>query len=170
MSTTAYSTDVVLEPADNQRLANLCGQFDEHLRQIERRLGVEVNNRGNSFRVIGDSNSVHAAEEVLRDLYTETETEALDPARVNLHLQQSGVEAKVTEMPGMQDEVIIQTQRGTIRGRGPNQKQYLSAITHHDVNFGIGPAGTGKTFLAVACAVDALEKDKCRRCPASPQN
>lgn len=163
MSTTAYSTDVVLEPADNQRLANLCGQFDEHLRQIERRLGVEVNNRGNSFRVIGDSNSVHAAEEVLRDLYSETETEALDPARVNLHLQQSGVEAKVTEMPGMQDEVIIQTQRGTIRGRGPNQKQYLSAITQHDVNFGIGPAGTGKTFLAVACAVDALEKDKCRR-------
>ena len=163
MSNTAFSTDVVLEPADNQRLANLCGQFDEHLRQIERRLGVEVNNRGNSFRVIGDSVSVHAAEEVLRDLYQETENEALDPAKVNLHLQESGVEAKVTELPGMQDEVFIQTQRGTIRGRGPNQKQYLSAIAQHDVNFGIGPAGTGKTFLAVACAVDTLEKDKVRR-------
>ena len=163
MSTSAHSTDVVLEPADNQRLANLCGQFDEHLRQIERRLGVEVNNRGNSFRVIGDTESVQAAEEVLRDLYNETKTEALDPARVNLHLQESGVESKVTELPGMQDDVFIQTQRGTIRGRGPNQKQYLAAISRHDVNFGVGPAGTGKTFLSVACAVDALEKDQVRR-------
>ena len=163
MSTTAHSTDVVLEPADNQRLANLCGQFDEHLRQIERRLGVEVNNRGNEFRVIGDTQSVQVAEEVLRDLYDETASEFLDPAKVNLHLQQSGVESKVTEIPSLQDEVIIQTQRGSIRGRGPNQKQYLSAIKGHDVNFGIGPAGTGKTFLAVACAVDALERDKIRR-------
>jgi phosphate starvation-inducible PhoH-like protein len=163
LNTNACSTDIILEPADNQRLANLCGQFDEHLRQIERRLGVEVNNRGNSFRVIGDQQSVQAAEGVLRDLYAETESESLDPARVNLHLQQSGVEASVTEMPGLQDEVIIQTQRGTIRGRGPNQKQYLAAIKQHDVNFGVGPAGTGKTFLAVACAVDALERDKVRR-------
>lgn len=163
MSTTAHSTDVVLEPADNQRLANLCGQFDEHLRQIERRLGVEVNNRGNAFRVIGDSSSVQAAEEVLRDLYEETATESLDPAKVNLLLQESGVEASVKEIPGLQDEVIIQTQRGTIRGRGPNQKQYLSAIKRHDVNFGVGPAGTGKTFLAVACAVDAMERDNIRR-------
>lgn len=163
MSSPANSTDIVLEPADNQRLANLCGQFDEHLRQIERRLGVEVNNRGNAFRVIGDSQSVQLAEEVLRELYDETASEALDPAKVSLQLQQSAVETQVTEMPGLQDEVIIQTQRGTIRGRGPNQKQYLSAIKHHDVNFGVGPAGTGKTFLAVACAVDALDRDTVRR-------
>jgi phosphate starvation-inducible PhoH-like protein len=163
LTTPAHSTDVVLEPADNQRLVNLCGQFDEHLRQIERRLGVEINNRGNTFRVIGDSHSVPAAEQVLRELYEETVSVILDPARVNLYLQESGVEAQVTKMPGMQDEVFIQTQRGTIRGRGPNQKQYLAAVTRHDVNFGIGPAGTGKTFLAVACAVDALERDKVRR-------
>lgn len=163
MSTSAHSIDVTFEHADNQRLANLCGQFDEHLRQIERRLGVEVNNRGNTFRVIGEQHSVQAAEGVLRDLYDETSKDSLDPAKVNLYLQESGVQATVTEMPGMQDEVIIQTQRGTIRGRGPNQKQYLHAIKHHDVNFGIGPAGTGKTYLAVACAVDAMERDNIRR-------
>ena len=129
MSTTAYSTDVVLEPADNQRLANLCGQFDEHLRQIERRLGVEVNNRGNSFRVIGDSNSVHAAEEVLRDLYTETETEALDPARVNLHLQQSGVEAAFLNVRRQGQET--QRRHG---GPGPN-----SGGRGHQENVEIAP-------------------------------
>ena len=75
--------EVILEPADNQRLANLCGQFDEHLRQIERRLGVEVNNRGNHFRVVGEQPSVQAAEEVLRQLYDETEKEVLDPSSVN---------------------------------------------------------------------------------------
>ena len=81
LSTSAHSSDIVLEPADNERLANLCGQFDEHLRQIERRLGVEVNNRGNAFRVIGDSRSVQAAEEVLRDLYAETASQVLNPSQ-----------------------------------------------------------------------------------------
>jgi len=163
LSTLAHSINVVLEPEDNQRLANLCGQFDEHLRQIERRLGVEVNNRGNTFRVIGDNDSVEAAEEILRELYKETAVETLSPTKVNLCLQESGVEAQVTEIPGLEDDVFIQTRGGIIRGRGPNQKNYLSAIKHHDVNFGIGPAGTGKTFLAVACAVDALDRDKVRR-------
>ena len=92
--------DVILEPADNQRLANLCGQFDEHLRQIERRLGVEVNNRGNHFRVIGDKPSVQAAEGVLRQLYVETENEVLDPTSINLALQASGVDALVAKGPG----------------------------------------------------------------------
>jgi len=162
LSTTAFSTDIVLEPADNERLANLCGQFDEHLRQIERRLGVEVNNRGNAFRVIGDSRSVRAAEEVLRDLYAETETRTLNPARVNLHLQESGVEALVADITPP-DEVIIQTRRGAVRGRGPHQKQYLRNIAEGDLSFGVGPAGTGKTYLAVASAVDALERETVRR-------
>ena len=154
--------DVILEPADNQRLANLCGQFDEHLRQIERRLGVEVNNRGNHFRVIGDATSVQAAEEVLRQLYRETEAEVLDPTSVNLVLQDSGVDALVTKGPGA-DAVVINTRRGLIRGRGPHQNEYLHNIQSHDLNFGIGPAGTGKTYLAVACAVDALERNQVRR-------
>ena len=154
--------EVILEPADNQRLANLCGQFDEHLRQIERRLGVELNNRGNHFRVIGEHASVQAAEEILRQLYGETEKEVLDPTSVNLALQDSGVDALVTKGPGA-DAVVISTKRGMIRGRGPHQQQYLQSIKDHDLNFGIGPAGTGKTYLAVACAVDAMERNQVRR-------
>lgn len=154
--------EVILEPADNQRLANLCGQFDEHLRQIERRLGVEVNNRGNHFRLIGDRPSLQAAEGVLRHLYIVTEKEVLDPASVNLALQDSGVETLVAKGPGA-DACAISTKRGLIRGRGPHQNAYLENIKNHDLNFGIGPAGTGKTYLAVACAVDALERNQVRR-------
>ena len=154
--------DVILEPADNQRLANLCGQFDEHLRQIERRPGVELNKRGNCFRVIGEPSSLQVAKEVLRHLYDETENEVLDPASINMALQESGIEAMVAKGPGS-DAIIINTKRGLIRGRGPHQNEYLQNIKSHDLNFGIGPAGTGKTYLAVACAVDALERNQVRR-------
>ncbi len=162
MNTSATSLDIILEPADNQRLANLCGQFDEHLHQIETRLGVEVNNRGNHFRVIGENRSVRKAEEVLRDLYSDTATETLDPMQVNLYLQDAGVDALVADITP-KDEVIIRTLRGNVRGRGVLQQQYLRYIKEHDVNFGIGPAGTGKTYLAVASAVDALEREQVRR-------
>jgi phosphate starvation-inducible protein PhoH and related proteins len=157
------SADLILEPADNQRLANLCGQFDEHLRQIERRLGVEINNRGNVFQVIGTPSSVRAASEVLKDLYDATQREPLTPARVNIYLQESGVDALVQGAPAGADEVIVRTRRGPIRGRGPNQQDYLRNIRLHDINFGIGPAGTGKTYLAVASAVEALETERVRR-------
>jgi len=154
--------EVILEPADNKRLANLCGQFDEHLRQIERRLGVELNNRGNHFRLMGTPASVQAAEKVLSQLYEETEKEILDPTSVNLVLQDSGVDLLVARGPGV-DDIVIQTKRGMVRGRGPNQQQYLQSIQKHDLSFGIGPAGTGKTYLAVACAVDAMERNQVRR-------
>ncbi len=157
------STDLILEPEDNQRLANLCGQFDEHLRQMERRLGVEINNRGNVFQVIGTPTSVRAATEVLKDLYATTLREPLTPARVNLYLQESGVETLVQGAPLAADEVIVRTRRGPIHGRGPNQQDYLRNIKTHDINFGIGPAGTGKTYLAVASAVEALETERVRR-------
>ena len=154
--------DISLEPADNTRLANLCGQFDEHLRQIERRLGIEINNRGNAFRIIGRGHSVQAAADVLKGLYDATVDEALTPANVHLYLQESGVEA--LSEPGVGgEEVIIHTRRSIIKSRGPNQQQYLRNILNHDINFGIGPAGTGKTYLAVACAVEALEKEQVRR-------
>ena len=100
---------------------------------------------------------------MIRHLYTETESETINPARVNLLLQESGVEALTDEMPRSAKDVVIQTKRATIRGRGPHQCQYLENITSYDLNFGIGPAGTGKTYLAVACAVDALNRDKVRR-------
>jgi phosphate starvation-inducible protein PhoH and related proteins len=157
------SVDLVLEPADSARLAALSGQFDEHLRQVERRLGVEINNRGNKFRVLGDPQAVRAAAEVLRALYASTTEQALDPQRVNLFLQDAGVEALLEPRGEVADDAAIQTKRGAIRGRGPNQQRYLRNIATHDLNFGIGPAGTGKTYLAVASAVDALERDKVRR-------
>ena len=153
--------DIILEPTDNQRLANLCGAFDQHLRQLERRLGVEINNRGNTFRVLGSSVPVRAAEQVIRELYEETENDALTPARVHLFLQEAGLESALDEEPI--DQTQIRIRRGLIRGRGRNQCRYLANIRTHDINFGIGPAGTGKTYLAVACAVSAYESERVRR-------
>ncbi len=163
LSTAANYSDLTLEPADNQRLANLCGQFDEHLRQIERRLGVEVNNRGNVFRIIGEQRSVAAATELLRDLYEETENQHLNPHQINLYLQESGVDALLEDVAATDNDVVIKTRRGTVRGRGPHQIHYLRHIRDQDISFGIGPAGTGKTYLAVASAVDAMEKERVRR-------
>jgi phosphate starvation-inducible PhoH-like protein len=154
--------DLLLEPADNQRLANLCGQLDEHLRQIERRLGVEINNRGNQFRVIGKQEAVTAATAMLETLYRSNGEEPLNPARVHLFLQEAGATMPATAGADVA-EVLIRTRRGIVRGRGPNQQRYLYNMARHDINFGIGPAGTGKTYLAVACAVDALERDQVRR-------
>lgn len=156
-----HAADLALEPADNERLANLCGPFDEHLRLVESRLGVDINNRGNVFRVLGDPQTVRAAAEIIRRLYQATDSESLTLARVHLFLQDAGVEAAVSDSPG--GEVAIETRRGTVKGRGPNQNRYLHNIQTHDVNFGIGPAGTGKTYLAVACAVEALETERVRR-------
>ena len=163
MNATPESVDLVLEPADNARLSNLGGPFDEHLRQIEHRLGVEVNNRGSAFRIIGERESVRAAAEVLKGLYVATATETLTPARVHLFLQESGVEALLEQREAEEVDVTIRTRRGAIQGRGPNQKRYLRNIISHDINFGIGPAGTGKTYLAVACAVEALEREQVRK-------
>jgi phosphate starvation-inducible PhoH-like protein len=155
--------DFALDPLDNARLANLCGPFDEHLRQVELRLGVEINNRGNIFRVIGEESAVRAAEKVLHALYAATEHEALSGPAVNLHLTESGVDALGEDLAGDVQEVTIKVKRGVIRGRGPNQQRYLHAIATHDINFGVGPAGTGKTFLAVASAVEALEASRVQR-------
>lgn len=157
--------DLRLEPADNARLANLCGQFDEHLRQLEQRLGVEINNRGNQFRIIGNAESAGAASAVLKQLYAAAEHERIRRETVHLMLQQSGVSAllgKTEDVPAS-DEVVISTMEGRVHGRGPNQRQYLQNIARHDLTFGIGPAGTGKTYLAVASAVAALNDDRVRR-------
>ena len=155
--------DFALDPEDNARLANLCGPFDEHLRQIELRLGVEINHRANLFQVIGEEAVTRASEKVLRTLYQTTEDESLNGARVNLQLAESGIDA-ITDVSteGIQ-EVVIKVKRGVIKGRGANQSRYLHAITAHDINFGVGPAGTGKTYLAVASAVEALEANRVQR-------
>jgi phosphate starvation-inducible PhoH-like protein len=161
--------DVVLEPADNDRLANLCGQFDEHLRQIELRLDVEIASRGNQFRVTGRPGAAEVGGDVLLSLFKMTEQERLDPERVHMMLQESlmdGAEVKANDDASeiANGEVItIQTRRKLIRPRGANQTLYMQRARDHDLAFGVGPAGTGKTYLAVAAAVDALENEQVRR-------
>jgi phosphate starvation-inducible PhoH-like protein len=156
------SQELTLDPADNPRLARLCGQFDEHLRQIERRLGVEINNRGNQFRIIGPKDLAKAAGEVLKRLYEVARTESISADQVHLYLQDSGVEALLAGSSAT-DEITILTRGGAIRPRGVNQQRYLAQIQTQDLCFGVGPAGTGKTYLAVACAVEALERERVRR-------
>ncbi len=154
-----------LEPADTLRLANLCGQFDAHLKQIEARLNVVIFCRGNLFTIEGGQTETRAARRLLRNLYKLSESEVLTPELVNLHLQESGM-AELADGPGGVDagqDPGIKTKRGIIRGRGPNQKKYLRNIASHAINFGVGPAGTGKTYLAVACAVGALQQDSIQR-------
>lgn len=169
--TSLFSSDFSLEPQDNQRLANLCGQFNEHLHQLERRFQVEIKQRGNQFRVTGDAVAVEQAKALLHQLYVTTLSEQLNPEQIHLFSQISSVETTVQEQidTPLTDEfpegaeVIIRTKRGMVRGRGVNQRRYLNQIVRHDINFGIGPAGTGKTYLAVACAVEALEREQVRR-------
>jgi phosphate starvation-inducible PhoH-like protein len=151
-----------LEPFEAPRFANLCGQLDEHLRLIEQRLGIEIRNRGNQFELVGDSQRTHTAERLLRLLYRETEALDLNPDTVHLFLQESATEL-LGEDPVGEASVALRTRKGMIRPRGANQQKYVRAILDHDINFGIGPAGTGKTYLAVACAVDALEREQVRR-------
>ncbi len=155
--------DFILDPEDNARLANLCGPFDEHLRQVELRLGVEINHRGNIFQVIGEDAHARATEKTLRALYAVTGDEALTGAKINLHLAESGIDAITEAAAEGAQEVVIKVKRGVIKGRGPNQARYLHAIASHDINFGVGPAGTGKTYLAVASAVEALEANRVQR-------
>ena len=153
-----------IKDAEIERLANLCGQFDEHLHLIENRLLVQIACRGSIFKVSGEEKPVRAATRLLQKLYRQTAEEVLNANAINLHLQTSGVNQLIDQDESeIGDEVAIRTRRGLIRGRGPNQKKYLSAIQTDDINFGIGPAGTGKTWLAVACAIDALKKDEVQR-------
>ncbi len=163
MNTTAHSLDLALEPADNERLAELCGQFDAHLRQLEQRLGVEINSRGNRFRIIGEAGSVQLARQILEGLYLETGQGPVTPEKVHLYLQEAGADRGTVDTAPAGEIVVIKTPGGAISPRGVNQRHYLQNILHNDLNFGVGPAGTGKTYLAVACAVQALEQEKVSR-------
>ncbi|MCG6866114.1 MAG: PhoH family protein [Thiogranum sp.] len=156
------SITLTLEPADNRRLASLCGQFDEHLRQLERRLHVEISNRGNQFQIDGRDDAPELAGEVLQHLYAATREAPMTPERVHLYLQQAGLEVLRDKQDDDLD-VVIQTRRSMVKARGAHQLDYIRNILEHDINLGIGPAGTGKTYLAVACAVQALEREQVRR-------
>jgi phosphate starvation-inducible PhoH-like protein len=172
--------DLVLAPADNIRLVELCGPLDQHLHQIEARLGVELKRRGNRFQIIGVAAAIKQAESVLQDLYTRAQREPVDSERVHIALQELGMDSSVEAAraaagggsgvgPGgspaaeSSDELKVRTARGAVRARGANQTEYLTNVRTHDLTFGIGPAGTGKTYLAVACAVEALQSESVRR-------
>ena len=157
---TAETCDVTLEPADQERLANLCGPLDQHLRQLEERFDVSIANRGNQFRIHGDPQNAQTVADVLIRLYASTLERALSPELVHLELQESGLESRHDDADS---KASLRVRRGYIHGRGANQCRYIRAIQTHDINFGIGPAGTGKTFLAVAAAVEGLESERIRR-------
>jgi phosphate starvation-inducible protein PhoH and related proteins len=166
---------ITLEPSDAKRLASLCGQFDEHLRQIEQRLNIEIRNRGNIFALYGDHANAHTAGELLNSLYQEnTLTGDLTPDQVHLAIQQTSLKppmdkpntqttASSPSTENVESFPVIRTKKGNIKPRGVNQQRYVRAIHTHDINFGVGPAGTGKTYLAVACAVEALLRDEVER-------
>jgi len=169
LNSTEHSEALVLEPNDIHRLAGLCGPFDQNLRQIERRLGVEIRNRGNAFELIGTAGQVAEAGRLLHRLYQETGDEVgLTPEALHLHLQEAdraavGAREAEAARAAPHEGLLIRTRRKTVKPRGPNQQVYVEAIRENDINFGIGPAGTGKTYLAVACAVEALESERVAR-------
>ncbi|MDP0589619.1 MAG: PhoH family protein [Candidatus Endonucleobacter bathymodioli] len=153
-----------LEPEDTKRFAELCGQFNQHLKQIEERLGVHISNRGHAFTIIGNQDQASTTKKILSRLYEETGKQTdLTPDTIHLFLQESAI----TSMSSPHDEnapsISIRTKKGAITPRGYNQQRYVKSILEYDINFGIGPAGTGKTFLAVACAVQALMEEKTQR-------
>ena len=183
------STELLLEPNDSRRLAALCGPLDQHIRHLEQRLGVHIRNRGNAFRLSGPSESIRAGRALLSRLYAETgQDEALAADTVHLFLQEAGIEELLAaenghgagaapaeasagepgsgqedSPPEEEAEGLVRTRKRTVKARGRNQRRYLGAIRRCDLAFGVGPAGTGKTYLAVACAVEALENLRVER-------
>jgi len=167
LSTNIDTYDLFLEPADSKRLASLCGPLDDNLRHIERRLGVEVSYKDNHFRIIGQHSGIQATSNILKNLYIETapvrgRQKDIEPDQVHLAIQESHALER-NETVDDDKHTTIKTKRGLIKPRNKNQQDYVRAILAHDINFGIGPAGTGKTYLAVAAAVDALERQEIRR-------
>jgi phosphate starvation-inducible protein PhoH and related proteins len=161
--------EISLAAADNDRLANFAGPMEQNLRHVEERLGVDVRRRGHRLQLTGPSGSLARAEAVLKRMFELSASEAMTPERVHLSVQELGfprpeeAAGDADAAPTAAGDVEVHTQRGGIRGRGPNQRRYLEQIRDADLTIGIGPAGTGKTYLAVASAVEALQTAKVRR-------
>ncbi len=181
MTSQNLSQRLVLEPENPQRLANLCGRLNEHLKQIEKRLLVKIKNRGSEFMVTGAPEAVKSTSSIIRQLYAMTQnSQNLAPDNIHMAIQE-GINTATQEnstaenTPGTEqhsgdnnednnDEfLILRTPKASVKPRGQNQNNYVRDIVRHDINFGIGPAGTGKTYLAVACAVEALIKEQISR-------
>jgi phosphate starvation-inducible protein PhoH and related proteins len=149
--------EVTLTPLDNQRLANLCGALDENIRQIEAAFDVAIARRGEHFKLRGDTTQARRAADALRRFY-EQASEPLEVAKIQLGvIEQNNLDQGVQPVTG------LITRKGDLHGRTPRQVEYIRNIQSHDITFGIGPAGTGKTYLAVACAVDAFERQQVER-------
>ncbi len=172
MTSQTLSQRLVLEPDNPQRLASLCGRLNEHLKQIEKRLLVKIQNRGSEFMVTGTPEAVKSTTGIIRNLYALTRNAGdLAPDTIHMAIQEginmADEEHAPTDMNDDDDHgndfVLMRTPKASIKPRGRNQNNYVRAIVRHDINFGIGPAGTGKTYLAVACAVEALVKEQISR-------
>ncbi|MDE0840564.1 MAG: PhoH family protein [Porticoccaceae bacterium] len=162
---------LALEPIDAHRLAILCGQLDENIKLIAKRLDLDIRCRGHIFNFYGPAAVCRAACRIIYQLYQQTALcDDLSPRDVHLQLQQQAMEQPMTDRvtaPAANSEIdtfsIIRTKKGNIKPRGVNQQLYVHAMQGHDINFGVGPAGTGKTYLAVACAVESLLRDEVER-------
>ena len=155
--------DVRFDPVDNQRLARLCGAMDSNLRQIETALDVSISRRGAVFTLKGEARQAAHAARALEYFYSRTAADDLDLDDVQLGLTElQHAHARAGGGTTMEPAQLL-TRRPDLHGRTPRQDEYIKSILGHDITFGIGPAGTGKTFLAVACAVDALERDTVQR-------
>ncbi len=150
---------LTLTPEDNHRLVNLCGQLDEHLQLLEKYLFVRISCRGFTFKIEGEPDATHRAADLIRHLYDATKLQNLNPETVFGFIQAELAPKADKQTTGAH----IHTSRGLIKPRGKNQQLYVNRIQKYDLCFGIGPAGTGKTYLAVACAVAALEQGQVQR-------
>jgi len=152
--------EISLTPEDNVRLANLCGPLDENVKQIETALEVNINRRGNTFNFSGKLDNVRLAAQLIENFYSRAK-KPIELEDIQLGLVEidklKPEDVATTAMP------VLMTRRGDLHGRTPRQVAYLQQIQDHDITFGIGPAGTGKTYLAVACAVDAMTRDRVKR-------
>lgn len=158
-----HSLQFVLEPDDSSALANLCGHLDSHLHQIAQHYQLTIYNRGTRFQIEGSSQLSKRAARLIQRLYQEALNHtAITPDLIHLFLQEDTTQT----MPSAKrsgDTSVIKTPQAIIKARGPHQQEYLQRVRQFDINFGIGPAGTGKTFLAVAAAVEALQQDEVKR-------
>ena len=159
MSGTEKKITLVLDPVDNRRLDLLCGPLNRNLKQIETNLDVEIKNRANTFQLNGNVIAVTRTEKIIRELYNDTMNTSLGS------ISEEAIHLRIVESGDSQqaDDITLRLPNATVRGRTANQKKYLRNILRHDLSFGIGPAGTGKTWLAVAAAVNALEQHQVER-------